>query len=297
MTEFCEWLGGDASVREIDGGTLMKYRSHLLEKMRKTNWSRTTVRHYLVSVKSFVRWLWQMEAITTLPRILVGKTDFLEVGSTPSNVVVFSTNEIHSLLKTASDRTRLYILLMLNCGMTQKDVSDLKVDEVDWEMGRINRKRSKTSNHDTVPTVNYLLWPETFHLLQQERSSESADRLLLNSNGSPLCAESIDEDDKYQKTDNIKNAFDRLRKKVNIKKPLKSLKKTSASLLRGDERFQGLDGLFLGHAPQSMSDKHYTLAPTKLLDRAITWLRRQYDIQSCVDDDQRDSIGSASKPR
>jgi integrase len=238
-----------------------------------------------------------MEAIATLPRILVGKTDFLEVGSTPSNVVVFSTNEIHSLLKTASDRTRLYILLMLNCGMTQKDVSDLKVDEVDWEMGRINRKRSKTSNHDTVPTVNYLLWPETFHLLKQERSGEPAGRLLLNSNGSPLCAESINEDQKYRKTDNIKNAFDRLRKNVNIKKPLKSLKKTSASLLRGDERFQGLDGLFLGHAPQSMSDKHYTLAPTKLLDRAISWLRRQYDIQSCVDDDQRDSIGSASKPR
>ncbi len=69
-----------------------------------------------------------------------------------------------------------------------------------------------------------------------------------------------------------------LQKKTGIKKPLKSLKKTSASLLRDNERFQGLEGLFLGHVPQSMSDKHYTLVPGKLLDQAILWLESQYRI-------------------
>jgi hypothetical protein len=60
-----------------------------------------------------------------------------------------------------------------------------------------------------------------------------------------------------------------LRKETGIKKPLKSLKTTSASLLRDRERFQGLEGRFLGHAPQSMSNKHDTLLPGKLWDQAI----------------------------
>ena len=144
--------------------------------------------------------------------------------------------------------------------------------------GRITRKRSKTSDHENVPTVNYLLWRETFRLLQQERPQESRGLALLNSNGSPLWTETLGNDGKYKKTDNVKNAFDRLCKKTGIKKPLKSLKKTSASLLRDNERFQGLEGLFLGHAPQSMSDKHYTLVPGKLLDQAILWLESQYEI-------------------
>jgi integrase len=191
-------------------------------------------------------------------------------------VIVFSKGEIKSLLCSASDRTRLYILLMLNCGMTQKDIADLHVLEVDWEDGRIVRRRSKTADRENVPVVNYLLWPETLRLLKQERAKDSTDRVLLNSNGQPLWSETLTEQGKYQKVDNVKNAFDRLRKAVRVNKPLKSLKKTSATLLRNSEKFGGLAGLFLGHAPQSMSEKHYTLVPQDLLDRAVQWLGAEY---------------------
>ena len=33
-----------------------------------------------------------------------------------------------------------------------------------------------------------------------------------------------------------------------------------------------------GHAPQKMSDKHYTKTPEKLLDQAIQWAGKQYGI-------------------
>lgn len=137
---------------------------------------------------------------------------------------------------------------------------------------------SKTFDHENVPTVSYLLWPETLRLLRQEQCSERYGQVLRNENGSALCTEMLGENGKYKKTDNVKNAFDRLCKKTGIKKPLKSLKKTSASLLRDNERFQGLEGLFLGHAPQTMSDKHYTLVPGRLLDPAVLWLESQYGI-------------------
>jgi integrase len=283
LKHFRDWLGGDTAVTDIDGKMLMKYRSHLLEKMEAKDWTRTTVRHYLVTIKGFIRWLWRMEMIPALPRILDGKTDFLRVGAATPEIVVYTVEELHALLQAASDRTKLYILLMLNCGMTQKDESDLEVSQVDWEEGRIIRKRSKTSSHEKVPTVNYLLWPDTFRLLVQERNQASSGRVLVNANGSPLCTQTMEPDSKFKRTDNVKNAFDRLKNKVDIKKPLKSLKKTSATLLRGNERFQGLEGLFLGHAPQTMSDKHYTQVPGKLLDQAIAWLERHYQIRSLFD--------------
>lgn len=255
----------------------------------------------MTTVKSFVRWLWQSNAIPTLPRILDGRSQMLRITRPRPGIVTFEKEEIKALLADASDRTKLYILLMLNCGMTQKDISDLLASEVDWNEGRIIRKRSKTEEHENVPVVNYKLWPETFRLLQQERDAESEDRVLLNSSGGHLWSEEITKDGKYKKNDNVKNAFDRLRTvkqakvspkgrrkasamkkeramKSTIDKPLKSLKKTSASLLRDNAQFSSLEDLFLGHAPQKMSDKHYAKVPQNLLDQAVEWLGKEYGL-------------------
>jgi len=169
--------------------------------------------------------------------------------------------------------------------MTQKDISDLVGEEVDWEHGRINRKRSKTRKSQHVPTVSYLLWPETRELLIELRSNVRTGRVLLNRRGEPLLTETVDGEGKYRKSDNIRNAFDRLRKKVNASdltgKPFKSLKKTSASLLRKNSKFQSIRGLFLGHAPREISDRYYAAAPQQLLDEAIHWLRDHYAAHNC----------------
>ena len=117
-------------------------------------------------------------------------------------------------------------------------------------------------------------------LLQQERSSPESERVLLNERGGPLWSEELSKDGKYKKNDNVRTAFDRLRRKLKIVKPLKSLKKTSASLIRGNKEYKGLEDLFLGHAPQSMSDRHYAKPPQELLGEAIEWLRQEYDLES-----------------
>ena len=277
LAHFRDWFGKDRDVEEIDGQALSRYRLDLLEKTASDTWTKTTAKHYLTTAKSFVRWLWTTEAIATLPRILAENSPSLTITVALGKIVVFTKEEITSLL-AAPDRTKLYILLMLNCGMTQKDIADLAVTEVNWEEGRIKRKRSKTGDCDNVPTVNYKLWPETLRLLRQEQAKDSSGLVLLNSNGSPLWTEQMSKDGKYQKTDNVKNAFDRLRKTLGITKPLKSLKKTSASLLRNDARFSNLENLFLDHAPQKMSDRHYAQVPQDLLDQAIQWLGAEYGL-------------------
>jgi integrase len=283
LTAFADWLGGSTAVDKFSGQVLIDYRLHLLRQVEQKERTRTTVNHRLSTVKTFVRWLWQIEAIADLPRVLHPKSKMLEIGKSSRKILTFTEAELATLLGQASERTRLYLhlLLTLNTSMTQKDIADLDWSEVDWGQGRIIRKRSKTRSSEQVPLVNYKLWPEAMVLLEKHRSRQSTGRVLLNARGEPLWQEQFDANGKYQKLDNVRNAFDRLRKKTSIDKPFKCLKKTSASLLRESEQFNSVVDLFLGHAPQKMSERHYAADPQQLLDSAIGWLRDHYAQHQC----------------
>ena len=247
--------------------------------MKEEKWSPPTASDRLSSAKSFIRWLWLVEAIPTLPRNMDAKSTALLISRGSTEIVSYAKDEITTLLNRASQRTKLYILLALNTAATQKDIADLQNSEVIWDEARIVRKRSKTRKHDTVPVVNYKLWPETIRLLREERAPGSTDRVLLNANGGPLWFDEMREGAKYVKIDNIKSAFHRLRRKTKISKPFISLKKTSASLIRGNERFSSLEILFLGQAPTIVAHKHYAQDPQRLLDAALEWLREEYGLR------------------
>ena len=279
LNRFSEWCGNGMDVTELAGKTLAEYHQDLTEQARAKSLASPTAKECLSSVKTFIRWLWQRDVIPSLPRIMDGRTQQLNIPVDNNEIVVFTISEIKSLLSKASQRTKLYILLMLNCGMTQKDIADLIHSEVDWKTKQIVRRRSKTKSHVTVPIVRYRLWEETFALLLAERSNGNEEKVLLNTNGKPLWQETVDESGKYAKIDNIKSAYSRLCKQAATSKPLKSLKKTSATLIRGNQKYTSLESLFLGHAPQSMSDRHYAVAPQALLDEAIVWLGGEYGLE------------------
>ena len=278
LQDFCDWIGALTDVNDITSKSLIDYKQRLLDEVAKGTWSLATARDRLGTVRAFIRWLWRTEVIKDLPRVLDPNAKELSIKRVRKRPVTFTNLEIATLFQTASTRTKLYMLLMLNCGMTQKDISDLDMSEVDWEKGRIIRRRSKTKNHDSVPEVNYLLWHETKTLLAHEWSGNGSGRALLNRSGGLLRSERY-EAGKYQKTDNIKNAFDRLTKKTKIKKSLISLKKTSASRLRNHEKYNSVRSHFLGHAEPRLADQHYADSPQRLLDRAIRWLRKDLDIE------------------
>ena len=292
LEHFRDWLGGSAAIGKIDSQALMNYRISLLGEVTKGAWSMTTANNRMGTIKTFVRWLWQGEALEVLPRVLDGPA--LNIAKTSPEVVTYTTAEIRTLLCGASERTRLYILLMLNCGMTQKDIADLLHTEVDWQEGRIVRRRSKTKKHRNVPVVSYRLWEETLVLLRQEKSRGTTGRVLTNQNGSPLVFDDVDEQGKSIKCDNVRSAFNRLCKKTSISKSLTSFKKTSATLLRGNRHYSSLDRVFLGHAPASMSDKHYTKIPQDLLDEAVLWLRDELKIKAALAPQQGNGEGEES---
>ena len=195
-------------------------------------------------------------------------------GSQVKAIRTMTVDEVRMLVKEATGQLRLHLLLMANCGMTQKDIADLLQTEVDWREGRIIRKRSKTGDRYTVPMVDYKLWPLTWELLQVHRATEG-ERALLTLSGHPWVDSRL-VNGKLESTDNIASNYVHLQRKLNFKKPLKLLRKTSASLLDESTDFGRYVGHFLGHAPRSVRDRHYVLPSQDMYDAAVAWLGSQY---------------------
>jgi integrase len=277
-----EYTGRTTSVASIDQGTLPAFRNHLLQRLAAKEISDYYARDVFSAFRLFVRWLANnTNKLEHLPKNIDDKK--LSISVAVRKVKTLPPDQLQIVLKAANARTRLYLLLGLNCGMTQQDISDLHPSEVDWSQGVITRKRSKTSDCENVPVVSYRLWSPTFQLLRQERSPDE-DRVLLTRDGKPLKTESIDERNKFKKTDAVRLTLRRLVAKTGVRFTMKMLKKTAASLLRNHREYRGLESLFLDHAPVSVSDRHYAGVPQDLLDEAIEWLGSELGVSSVSDD-------------
>ena len=277
-----EYLGRSTPVNSINHTIVARFRDHLMERIRAEQLKSSYAHDIFATFKQFVRWLANhTDKLEHLPKNLDDRS--LVISVRPSKVITLDKGEIHKLLKKATDRTRIYILLGLNAAMTQQDISDLLVTEVDWQKGTITRKRSKTQKHKNVPTVTYQLWPETFRLLQEQRAQQG-DRVLVNEEGGTLKVECFKDNGKFNKRDAIRTAIRRLSTSTGITFSLKSLKKTSASLLRGNAKFRGLESFFLDHAPANVAERYYTVPPQELLNEAIGWLGKELGLNGRLSD-------------
>jgi integrase len=192
-------------------------------------------------------------------------------------------NEAREIIDRATGQLQLHLLLMANCGMTQKDIADLQQNEVDWEKGRIIRKRSKTKNQKSVPTVSYKLWPDTLALLRVYGSSQGG-RVLLTRRGNRWVFAEFDEKlGKLVSSDPIATNYDHLRRKLKKEGKevgtLKLFRKTSATLLYNSDEYSTCVGAFLGHAPDSIITRHYAHTSAEKLDKAVAWLATQYGFE------------------
>ena len=195
------------------------------------------------------------------------------------SVPTMTTQEVRTLIEKATGQLKLHLLLMVNCGMTQTDIAELKDGEVDWEAGRIVRKRSKTDEHDDVPIVNYKLWPDTFRLLKEHRSGKET--VLLTRFGTVWAWEEL-VDGKYKSNDSIATNYNHLKARLkkadeeSVPKPLKLLRKTSATRIESHEHYGRYVSHFLGHSPRTIKDRNYAAPSDQLFEEIIIWLGRDY---------------------
>jgi len=277
---------GNKPLSALTSELLRSYHSEL-EKRIAEGKSASYVKNYWAAVKQFVRWLYEMERIESLPRILESKSNGLTIHLPKREIKTFTDAELKALFQGIetehnAEDLKLYTLLMLNCGFTQKDVADLRCDEINLKAKVITRKRSKTSNHESTPVVVYPLWPETLRLLKSQ-VQVTGELALLNRNGNPLLNENDSEDGKSNRNDNIGLRYRRFRTRLKkngttINKPLKALRATGASKLGEHPVYSRFAQYFLGHSDKNPADEFYVKPTQTEFEKAIGWLRTSLKI-------------------
>jgi integrase len=283
LQHFLGFLGPESDVDGIDAGRWDSFYLWLLSPdrcnaERGTTWSVAYRKDVLWVARAFVRWLWEKELIER-PRNLDQK---LKVGPAAKMVRTWTREDFGTAVREAPGKLKLAILMMANCGMTQRDLADLRKDEVNWTEGRVTRKRSKTKGHANVPTVNYPLWPVTFELLRKFCDQGPGELVLLTAAGRAFIRHSFREDGGLSRTDGFVSHFKHLRRRLQKKGvrlgPLKELRKLGATLLGGHATYNRFRDYFLGHSPGTMAERHYDAKSDEFrarFDEAVLWLGRE----------------------
>lgn len=248
---------------------------------KQDGWGVATAQKYFITVRAFVKELSERDILLTPPKNLTSKAHTFE---RPERVIpTFTGDEVRQLVGNAQGVHRLILLLMLNTGATQKDVADLRRDQVDLDAGRITRRRSKTRKKRYSRLVSYALWPETAALLR-EHMRPDGDRALVTKSGKPwVWTETVETTTgmRLRKSDNVATIFNNIKRRIGWKAAAKSVKvfrKTSATLIKRNPTYKDLRFWFLGHSERTVADIHYGDNSQAELDAAVGWLRTEYGL-------------------
>ena len=271
---FLDWIGPQSPIDAIDEARLEGFFNHLTARVGAGDYSPTFAHELLMTAKQFVSRLAEMRLIPLPANIRSRRFRFNH--SAPAKIETFSIEEVRGLLAACDDyseRARLYLLLMLNCGMYQNDIAELRGDEVNWKQGTLTRARSKTRENNG-PVVTYRLWPETFALLKKHRAQ--GELALTTDEGNPLVKYWL-EGEKMRRYDAIQSTWSRLSHKMGgkIRLGMKHLRKTAATLLGEHPQYKFYANHFLADSPKSIADRHYVRANDVEFFEALDWLRGQ----------------------
>lgn len=273
---FVEWIGPGTAIDAIDEDKVEGYFGRLTELVGAKRYSPVTAHEMLMTAKQFVRWMAEKRLIPLPGNINSRRFRFNH--SVAQEVETFEADEVREILAACdgfSERTKLYVLMMLNTGAYQTDLAELRRGEVDWSAGVVKRARSKTRERGG-PVVSYKLWPETFELLEKH-GSKDGELVLTTDDGNPLVRYWI-EGERMRRYDAIQSAWTRLGGKMGVARirlGMKHLRKTSASILARHPQFKFYILHFLADSPKGMADKHYVVPSDAEFFEALDWLRTQ----------------------
>ena len=304
---FCHSEGKALLPEVLNSQFLDEYRASLLDSLAHKENSPTSVKNLLGTLKTTLQWCYEHELIESLPR----NTRTIAAIKLPDpNPQSYTPEEVKRLFNDASERTRLYILLALNCGYTQMDISTLDHRMIDWKTAVVTRPRHKTGQDSKSK-----LWPITLELLRKHATAKQG-LVLIGENGNPLLENKIKSDGTGTKTDSISLAFNRLIDHLNgpllretrpelfakvkgqeasknrqteirraliglrknDKRSFKTFRKTGADAIA--KQFQDkpwLIDLYLAHSPKGMA-KHYAKQHFDELFKATDWLATVYGL-------------------
>lgn len=127
----------------------------------------STVKNQLTAIRYFVRWLhrnpdynwnrpegWEDVTRHSMDELL---TD-TEIAALADGIPTYGVSELSMIYKYATDYEKLFVLLGLNCGFAQSEITSLRLNEVflEEEQPTIKRVRIKNRVYGRIA-----LWPET----------------------------------------------------------------------------------------------------------------------------------------
>jgi len=271
---FRNWHGAERSIDEISSGTLRDFYQHLMCQLSDedaTLKSTHSARDFFQIAKQFIRWLAENEHIAAMPSNIDSRQLVIETDEPDPKYM--SPDQFRRLLDVSTDRSKLYWLLMANCGMTQVDISEMKPSAIDWEKGILTYKRRKIKRKKTRKARTYKLWPETLELLRK-LAKRSGSRALTTRTGTPLVNRTVKTDGRKVNGVAITNAFNRAKAEAGLDEfSATDIRNTVATVLRNSEHAHAV-GLYLQHR-NNTTDAHYAADYDNALDAPLDFVRQR----------------------
>jgi integrase len=294
INRFLAWLPAGATIAELTGNCWERWYTHVAEKLGNGEWSARYCHAHMSTARMFLSWLSEDEELDyVLPKKVTSRRYRFKIPKAePQPLPVETVQMLLSACTELAQRTGLFILLGVQCGMYQSDISDLAQDEVNLEAGTIRRSRSKTPDG---PKVTYKLWPETLALMKRFQATAKVEirdgsgkpvkdregnlryHFFLTDEGKPLVQSKIGAKGRVDQTDNVGSAYDRLRLRLKLEKPVqfKRLRKTGACKLQDHPSYKFFSQYFLAQAPRTVAEQHYVVPSDREFFEACDWLRTQ----------------------
>jgi hypothetical protein len=250
MDAFKEWLTPSLPVEKLDSDRWVSWYKHV-QSLDNAAWTKKKLYGY---PKSFVIWITEQGLIPAFEALRAKRYKFT---IERQEKVPLTVERIKEILSKTHGVMRLHLLLILNAGLSQKDISDLVPAE--YVNGRIARVRSKTRKKSTRK-VSWKLWDCTRQLLDEHRAT-SGDRLLLTSKGTTWVGEG--------RRDGINSLY----RHLGFPESLKQFRATAGNMIKKKFSKEVADH-FLGHK-QGVVDSAYFAREQKELDKAVEWLGKQ----------------------
>lgn len=276
-------------LNELDERDIAAFKATQTARIPKGDVKPSTLRQEFNAVRQLFDWAYKQKVLNERPRNL---DDLRITIQRQPPTRFFKPSDIQHLFKMCDAGTlnpkwqerakegcetlKAAMLLALNCGLTQKDVSDLTVGEFSLKKRppRLIRRRSKTGVQ-----MNFILWRATQDavapLLKGKQSSE---RVFARPDGKPLILDSTEDGKKTGgRSELLGYRFRRLVERSFTPNEdaytyrFRELRRTGANMC--EQRMPDVARLYLAHRDREM--KGFYVAPAqKRLDLMMTYMEK-----------------------
>ena len=153
---FAEWAeqSGFSRVDQINASCLEKYKTFILRlanpdfAAKAETWplGAVAIHKRLARLKILIKWAWETDQLVLLPRNLkklakVETANRFSEAERADNELFWTVDECRQMFGAATPRTKLFMLLGLNCGYTQSDIACLLHAHFEWDSSVVSRPR------------------------------------------------------------------------------------------------------------------------------------------------------------